>query len=267
MTDTSGPKIEFRLEGDTKGDGLVLAEDFVAFLEGVLETLRSLEADRGRKPSIGYRIVDLEIGSAVVAIRAEAPDRAVADSVVTDFMEGFSSIRDNSFAKKPFSPQTRKAFQSLVRPLKQNHLRLVSAKAGAVGVEIRQSTVEVIRPAAEPDVHAMGALSGFIDAINVHREPVFFLYPEVGPARVRCLFDRTLLDEVRGALKKYVTVRGMIEYPEGSAFASRMTVEQIDVHPAVADLPSLESLLGSVPGLTGGAESVSYIRRFRDAEA
>lgn len=258
--------LEFRLEGDPRKEGLVLAQDFVAFLGNVLDTLRQLEVERGRKPSIGYRIVELEIGSAVVALEPEAEDASDAPGILSDFLEGFAAVRDRTLHTKRFAPATQKAFRSLTKSLRESHLRLISVRSDSVDLELRQNDGPALSALAAPDVHAMGELSGYIDAINVHSEPVFFLYPEIGPSRVRCAFDRILLDEVRAALKRFVTVRGMIEYPEGSPFASRITVEHVDVHPRDADLVPLESLFGSVPGLTGGLDAVTYVRRQRDAE-
>lgn len=266
MTDLPPTNLEFHLEGDPRKDGQVLARDFVEFLGNVLNTLRQLEIERGKKPSIGYRIVDLELGSAIVALEPEAEDLTDAPAILSDFLDGFAAVRDRTLHTKRFAPATQKAFRSLAKPLSASHLRLVSVRAASRNVELRSETGPALRAITAPDVHAMGLMSGFIDAINVHREPLFFLYPEVGPSRVRCVFDRSMLDEVRAALKRFVTVRGMIEYPEGSPFATRVTVEHIDVHPREPDLIPLEALFGSVPTLTGDLDSVAYVRQQRDAQ-
>lgn len=266
MTERPPTRLEFRLEGDPKKEGLVLAQDFVAFLGSVLDTLKKLELERGRKPSISYRIVELEIGSAVVALEPEGEEAADAQAILSDFLEGFAAVRDRTLHTRRFSPATQKAFRSLAKPLKESHLRLISVRSDSIDLELRPDSGPALRALGVPDVHAMGEISGYIDAINVHREPVFFLYPEVGPSRVRCVFDRPLLDDVRSALKRFVTVRGMVEYPEGSPFATRVTVEHVDVHPREPDLVPLEAIFGSVPDLTGGLDSVTFVRRQRDAE-
>ena len=259
--------MEFQLEGDSKHEGLVLAQDFVAFLGSVLDVLRKLETERGRKPAINYRVVELEIGSAVIALEAESEAVRDAPEVVADFLEGFAAVRDRRLHLTKFAPATKQAFGELSRPLRARHLRVIKVRSDSVSMELRQDAAAPLRDIVGPEVHSMGALSGYVDAINVHRDSVFFLYPEVGPTRVRCVFDRTLLDEVRAALKCYVTVHGLIEYPETSPFAARVTVDRIDIHPPTNALPSLDSLHGLVPHLTGELDSVSYVRQYRDVEA
>lgn len=267
MNDRPGGILEFQLEGDAKREGLVLAQDFVAFLGTVLDVLRKLETERGRKPAINYRVVELEIGSAVIALEPESDEVEDAPEVVADFLEGVAAVRDHRLHLTRFAPATKQAFGELSRPLRASHLRLIKVRSDSIRMELRQDAEGPLSEIVAPEVHSMGALSGYIDAINVHRDPIFFLYPEVGPTRVRCVFDRTLLDEVRAALKCYVTVHGLIEYPETSPFATRVAVDRIDIHPPTSALPSLDSLQGSVPRLTGDLDSVSYVRQYRDAEA
>jgi hypothetical protein len=266
MDSNQPPRLEFRLEGDPRNEGLVLAHDFVAFLASALGVLRKLEEERGRKSGFGYRIVDLEIGSALVAIEPEVEQDPNAAEIVGAFLEGAAAIRDGTIDQKKFQPETRRAFLSLVRPLRENHLRSISIRSDSVDIELADESVAPLWLLSGPELHTVGELTGYIDAINVHREPVFFLYPEAGPARVRCLFDRTLLDQVRSSLKRFVSVQGLFEYPPGSPFPARVTVDRIEVLPDEDELPSLESLFGSVPDLAADMDSVAYVRRFRDAQ-
>jgi hypothetical protein len=108
-------------------------------------------------------------------------------------------------------------------------------------------------------------VSGFIDVINVHREPVFYLYPSDGP-RIACRFDRTYLDDARRALRQYCRVHGLLTFTESSPHPVRVDVERIEVAAPTAARRSLRSFVGSVPNLTGGIEAVEYLRRLRDAE-
>ena len=259
-------RLEFHLDGDPRDDGLVRAADFVSFLSSVLAALRRLELERGEKRASGYRIVDLDLGSATVALEPDVMESPHALQILGDFVEGVAAARDGTLDRQPFQPETRRAFLKLLEPLKKNHLRSIVIRADSVNVELRTDTAESIRIFSGPEIHAVGELTGFIDAINVHRESVFFLYPLIGPTRVRCQFDRQMLDQVRSSLKRYVSVFGLIEYPEGSPFAARITVDRIEVHPDENDLISPESLFGSLPHLTGGVDSVAYVRRVRDEQ-
>jgi hypothetical protein len=267
MPDSTSPTLEFRLESSPAEEGLVLAQDFVAFLSKALEALKKLQHERDAEATIQYRIVELEIGSAVVALRPEGQGVSEAPAIFGEFLEAFAAVRDNTLHTKRFSPATQKAFRALVKPLRKSHLRLISVRSDSTEYQLREGEPLDLRAVGAPDTHAMGRISGFIDAINVHKEPVFFLYPEIGPTRLRCVFDRTKLDEVRAALKKFVTVNGMIEYGGGGVFPTRVTVETLRRHPDAKDLPPLSSFFGVLPDLTGGVSSVQYVRQRRDVEA
>lgn len=264
-THSTPKRLEFHLEGDPRAEGLVLAQDFVAFLSSVLNALRRVEGERSRKPNTVYRIVELELGSAVVALQPESPE-ADTDVIIGDFLAGLAAVRDGTIDRLGYQPETKRAFIALLAPLRDKHLRSISVQVESVEIQLQSETITPLRLRGGPELHTIGVLSGYIDAINVHREPLFFLYPVAGPSRVRCVFDRLLLDEVRAALKRFVTVHGLLEYAEGSPFPSRITVERVEAHPPEEELASLESLFGSVPDLTGGVDSVSYIRAHRDAQ-
>jgi hypothetical protein len=134
-------------------------------------------------------------------------------------------------------------------------------------VVLRSDDIAGLALESRAETFSTGSYSGFVDALNVHKEPVFYLYPTIGP-RVACQFDpQWLLDQVRGAIRRYTTVYGLLEYAEGSPFPDRLVVDRIEVNPPVSELPTLASLHGIAPQLAGGVDSVTYVRRLRDAEA
>jgi hypothetical protein len=264
MDDQESPRVEFSLEGDPRDDGLVLAQDFLRFLESALDTLRRLEIERGRKPVIDYRIVGLDIGSAVIALEPE-PRYKDAPAVIADFLAGIAAVRDGTIESSRFRPETQRSFVSLLRPLSQSHLRSVTVSSDSVAVQLVGVPELALRELHAPELAAVGTMSGYIDAVNVHDEPVFFLYPVAGPSRIRCLFDRALLEQVKGALKQFVSVRGLQEYPANSPFPTRIVVDSIEVH-LESEIVPIEALWGSVPELTRDLDSVSYVRLQRDAQ-
>ena len=75
------------------------------------------------------------------------------------------------------------------------------------------------------------------------------------------------MDDVRTALKKYVTVHGLMGYRIGNPFPISITVERFEINPPEQELPTLASLRGLAPDLTGGLSSEEYIRQLRDAGA
>ena len=179
-------------------------------------------------------------------------------------MVGVEAYQAGTFGLLPYDADLQKAYGSMMAPLRRN-LRRVTLDTGSRHVIVTADRVGTVLSGPQVDAVSMGRYSGYIDAINVHADPVFYLYPVIGPTRISCVFDRTLLDEVKNALKQYTTVRGLMDYSENSPFPTRITVESIEINPPAADLPTLGDLRGIAPTLTEGLDSVEYVRQQRHA--
>lgn len=110
-----------------------------------------------------------------------------------------------------------------------------------------------------------GSIRGVLQAVNVHSQPAHFhLYPAVGPTRIRCEFDRELLEEVRRGLEHSVQVSGELRFRPGAWHPHTVLVSTLEVLPGDEDLPSLRDLRGSAPDLTGGEAPEVFVRKLRD---
>jgi hypothetical protein len=117
------------------------------------------------------------------------------------------------------------------------------------------------------DITSAGSLTGFLEAVNVHKENKFFIYPPVGPKKVECVFKHDeLFEKVREGIEKYVNVVGTLFYKSKGLHPYKIRVEKIEIYPPENKLPSLMSLRGIAPGLTGGKDSVAFVREQREAE-
>lgn len=271
MTDPAAPRpkrLFFQLEGDPQEDGLVRATDFLEFFEGVLRVLKNLERSTARGAGeVTYRIAGLEAHSAAVEIEVESADEQNyrANTIVDRFSAGTAALHRGTIDQFEADSDTIRAFKQLLTPLGE-HVPAVLIRADSTEVVFSAESGSAAVFALETEVSdiSVGTFSGFIDAVNVHRDPIFFLYPTIGPTKIRCEFDRTMLDDVRTALKQYVTVHGLMAYRVGNPFPIRITVERFEINPPEDELPTLASLWGMAPDLTGGLSSEEYIRQLRD---
>src|SRR5206468_2583870 len=110
--------IDIHFEGEGQGRP-VDATGFVDFLSNSLTTLRKLEQSEapGTRPHIEYTVVDLKVGSATVAIRAEAPDSAPVrpSSVAQAFAEGLIALEGGVLGMLGYEPDIQRSFERLVR--------------------------------------------------------------------------------------------------------------------------------------------------------
>jgi hypothetical protein len=263
------PRISFHLEGSRQDGGLVRAQDFVDWLEHVLTCLKRLEHGRPGKTETVYRVAQLSLGSAVVELEAvsDTDNGETAAAVVDQFLQGISAFEKGKLQRLPFDAETKEAFASLGVPLRRQ-LKRVTVQSDGHSFSLKPEDASIIKIEDRVESISVSSYSGFVDALNVHKEPVFYLYPTTGPSRIPCSFNApTLLDDVRSAIKRYTTVFGVLEFAADSPFPQRIVVDRLEVNPRESELPSLRSLFGSLPNLTGGVESVRFIRQKRDATA
>ncbi len=123
-------------------------------------------------------------------------------------------------------------------------------------MEARRSSTAALKP--------LGSVSGSVEALNIHNQMAFYVYPASGP-RVKCVFSDDHLDRVRDAIGCHVTVHGTIDYDTAGMFPVVLAVKTIDVHPEAEQL-KLRDFLGSMPNLTDGVDSAALIRAQRDAD-
>ena len=261
--------IAFKLEGSAADDGLVRFSDFAAFVAGALTVLRSLEREmtNARQATIDYRITDLEVGSAALTLEPiGTPEQAGLDQrVAARFAEGLAAVRDGFTDLAEFSPSVRDGFAAMVAPLRRS-VRSIATVIGDTTISLVRSPAGLTVAAPAEESAAVGSFSGSVDALNVHGDHFFYLYPPAGPTKIKCVFTPALLESVRNAVKRHTTVYGLVEYSEPSSFPTRIIVERIQSHPDDDELPSLTDLWGIAPDLTGGVDEVEYVRRLRDAE-
>lgn len=93
---------------------------------------------------------------------------------------------------------------------------------------------------------ATGMISGRLEAVSIHREHKFTLYPPLEGEEVDCIFQPGDLEKVLLALGKNVTVHGMLYYSKSKSFPVRVKVRSYEVMPEADDLPTLLDLRGAL---------------------
>lgn len=256
--------LRFTLEAEDQ-DEPVDAGDFSVFLASVLDCLRALEGETNAQAPVAYKVVDLKIGSAGIELRPASSgdlDRS-AEQVAESFEMGFNALKEDAIRAAPFSRATKRKFLALTKPLRRTTTRIrFAGSSGEVTLSRRTPLRDL--PDVRTEAVARGSLTGNVDALNVHRRPVFYIYPPSGPTKVKCTFDPAMLDQLREAIKRNTTVTGLLEYSSGSAFPTRMHVEQVEVNPPDSELPSMASMWGAAPSLTAGRSVREHLESLRD---
>lgn len=237
--------------------------DFVDLMAGTIACLRCLEEESGSTVAVVHRLVDLELGSAAVTIRTESKDdrNSTAREVVANFERGIGALKESRIDKTPFSAKTRQSFVNIQKPLRRGS-HAIEFKGNAE-YRLDRNTLVRTRKAKKHEIKSIGSVAGRVEALNIHGEMVFYVYPVSGP-RVACRFPDDMFDQVQAAIGRYVAVHGKITYDATGAFPANVEVDRIEAYED--ERPRLKDLFGLVPNLTGGIESAAYVRAMRDAE-
>lgn len=259
------PNLRFTLKAEGGEDEAVNADDFSGFLTSLLRCLKALENETNAQAPVEYKVVDLEIGSATIELQPVSTgdlDRSAVE-VASSFEEGFAALQRDEIRSTRFSMDTKSKFLELGKPLRRATRAIEFTSSSADLVLTRRVPLREL-PTPRTEAVSRGSLKGNVDALNVHSSPIFYVYPRSGATRVRCSFDPELLDELRQAIKRSTTVFGLVEYEVGNAFPAKIYVDRIEINPPDSDLPTLASLWGAAPDLTGGLATQEFLDSIRN---
>lgn len=261
--------ITVHIKGSSEDAGKVRLMEFMEFLNSLKNCLKKVESNLTGKErsSLYYRIADLRTGSATVSLEAvqreAGPDIAVP--VLEKFSDGLNLIQKYGKLPDGFDQEVLETYRKLVVPLKK-HVTGIEIKRPDTVTEITIQLETNIEKILGEDITSAGSVMGYLDAVNVHGVNHFYIYPTIGPTKLLCAFPDKLLDSVRKGLKGYVSVSGTLRYKKREIFPYQIDVEDLEIYPPSEKTPSLSSLRGMAPKVTGGLDSVAFVRKLRDAD-
>jgi len=113
-----------------------------------------------------------------------------------------------------------------------------------------------------PQFKVIGSVSGTLESLTVHAKREASLYNEFDKRRVVVSFAEVDYPRVHAALRKRVEVYGVLQ-EDIAGRPLRIRLQDMEVLPQDDDLPTLSSLVGSMPALTGGLSPDEYLERNR----
>jgi len=202
-------------------DADVSADAFVNQFRALLDALdRSERIERGAN-RLEWVVQELSSRSpkrAVLVPRYRSPD--VTPGYVAEVERRFFDTVDLIQSGHELPPDLRRSdievFKKLGAQVRAGRL-LATVTNASRSISIEKELDLRAEVALAPEVHAVGETQGRVGLANVHHAHHFYLYPWVGPTRIRCEFKADHTSEVGKALGEWVTVRGTHVYPARSA--------------------------------------------------
>jgi len=248
------------------GDQPPLVQPFLTVVGSAVKVLVRVDAAmrRGSAGAIRWRLVGMRLGSParIEVGPEEASSPAAAQAVIGAALSGLASLEET--ATRPpeyFDVECLAAAKGIVEPLAHGVTRVeLSAPSWGAVTPSRRLAANVDRLVGAGR-QAFGSVRGRLEMLTIHRQEAFAVWDEVTGTGVRCFFDRAMLRDVRENFGNRVAVFGRIQY-SAKGVPERMRVVEVRWLREQAELPQFADLEGIE--ITGGADSVEYVRGLRD---
>lgn len=261
-------KIIWKITGGEKHLGQLRLDDLLMSLGSLKSCLQKIDLhlSKGSQSVEFYKITGLEYGSAEISIepKMKHPHPKNAEDIVRVFGQSLELIEQNKNLPADFGEEIITAFRDLVSPVARGYLE-IEVSTNGTQVNIKQDFEDKIARMKGSEISFEGAIFGHIEALNVHNKREFRIYPIIGPNSIVCDFPEKLFDMVKDGVKRYVKISGNLKRKAREFEPYKIIVDKIKIFPPEDTLPSLSSLEGKAPNMTGGVDSTTFIRSIRDA--
>jgi len=260
--------IRVTLEGMDVEKGHVPFSVFVGTLERVASMLRRIDTKSAddNKASFYLRVVGLSHGSPATIdleqclVRKAPEDRR--EKVARKFIEVMEAI-EAEVDGPHFDYDLLEKAEELTAPVGKQ-LKTLQVSTDGTRYDVDLSFRDRLLKKLAPEEHCIGAVRGMLEYLNIHgKKHAFRIYPDVGPDKVTCVFDDSILEQARTAIGRFVEVRGELKYKVVARFPHEIAVRELMILPDQGPANLLEAR-GMFPGLTGDLTTEEYIAQVRE---
>ena len=246
-------EISTRLEGREKDGRVVSVTALTKAMKGITACLHQVErCVTGNAPALRYGVQPLEEGSVIAGIVALPPQVVgvhIADETAALFRDTVAALETGEDIDERLDADAVVAFARLYDAVERRSggFRLAAME---VTPQFRASANRILSGVEI----STGSVSGAIRKLNATDASRFTLYSSLSTTGIKCHFPDRLFETVREAVRRHVTVSGLLHYNQRSALPEKVEVESLRIHPAETELPRFEDLRGSFSEVAEPAE-------------
>lgn len=262
-------RITLRLRGLDEDNGDVRLNDFVQQLDILKKALSETQKLLSEKPFAYFKIVQLRQNSPaqidIEAVPFQVEEESRTFSLVDRF---FVSINEIDKGKYPegFTHETFNAFKDITSLREKKKITEIIVSRNGDNSSYLQDFSGNIEKIMGLDEFESGEYTGMLEAINIHHQNIFYIYPTSHLPKLKCIFPNELKKDAIAAIGRYVTVFGekRLKPNLSNAIPYEMYAQEIEIHPNEEDLPTLSELRGIAPNIIKGKSSEDFVRGIRD---
>ena len=244
----------------------LLVQPFLDAVSNTLDILGDLDIAislRGRR-TIRWSIGSLHYGRpTVITMQARPPasGRDVGPDVVRHYIDGLETLARGQELPAYFSEDALQAAKRLA-DLARDDARTITIRSDSRSFQVTQRISVNVDELINRFHVAEGSLEGVIEVVTLHEHTYFRIYDAIHGWGIPCYFGSDLLNEVREALGKRVSVSGLLR-SDRLGKPETMRVRSIRLFVDDEELPSVQQIRGIAKGMTGGKLAEDYLRELR----
>jgi hypothetical protein len=217
--------------------------DFATVCHSLHATLKNVgRCIGGRAPD--FAVSNLRMGSAVMEVEpAAAKDGEI--EVMNLFSSTITALEEGQPIDHRLDYGALNCFRGFAGVARSENVTLTINRT-----RLTANYANNLSALLDPVSTALGSVSGRLEAITLHNQRVFTLFPPIPQEEIDCNFRPSDLARVLDAVTKQVTVYGTLHYAQSKIFPVRVDVEDFTIEESEAELPTLLEAKGLLPQLS-----------------
>jgi hypothetical protein len=265
-------EITYTVDGVDSENGHVTLALFLDRIDHLLNALNGIDRliGGGGNAKLDYLIIKATHNSALTLTFQPVPKKRTPqiprDYIPKCHARFFKELRAVG-RMEPISPdvepELREHFRDIALGVGRD-FKTAAISNGEERIELDKNFESNAKKLTNEEDCSFGSFEGKLDNANIHGEAGrVWLYPEIGPRKVRCDFMPGTRDQIKEAFGHFVRVVGLKFFQPSNPYPFRIKVKEFEIlnH---KDQVSLQSLKGIAPAATGEMNAVDFVRQIRN---
>ena len=258
--------LRFQVHGEL---GSITLNGFLAQIQDHLRMLQEYDAaiSHEKRVTLEWLITNISTGSLILDTesRSTLPDKDYGLDVIEACFTGWERIEHEGCSPPYLSEEGMKAARRIAARIGKEGVTGIAVSSPDRRVTITSRAYENIHHLIPEKEESLGSAEGTLETVSIHRGSRFMIYHSRTKQAIRCDIpqDSDLLDQAKEALGSRVLVAGLV-HMNARGEPIRISAKNLRVLSETPALPSIASLGGKYPDLTGDLTTEEYIGSLRD---
>ena len=258
--------LRFQVHGEL---GSITLTGFLAQIQDHLRLLQEYDVaiSHEKRATLEWLITDVSTGSLILDTesRSTLPNKDYGPEVIDACFTGWERIEHEGSSPPYLSEEGMNLARRIVARIGKEGMTGIAMSAPDRSVTITSRASDNFNQLLPAKDESLGSAEGTLETVSIHRGSRFMIYHSRTKKAIRCDIpqDSDLLDQAKEALGNRVLVAGLV-HTNARGEPVRVSAETLRVLSDTAALPSIASLGGKYPDLTGDLTTEEYVRSLRD---